>query len=101
MAASRRGFLAGTMALMGARNMSAAPAMQMPKRTLGKTGLKPTVLGFGCMTTSDPTRSPPGTESMWAYTHVPQQVRGDAGPDGVEATARPRSRVARAGVPAR
>lgn len=55
MAASRRGFLAGTMALMGARNMSAAPAMQMPKRALGKTGLKPTVLGFGCMTTSDPT----------------------------------------------
>jgi predicted aldo/keto reductase-like oxidoreductase len=25
----------------------------MPKRTLGKTGLKPTVLGFGCMLTSD------------------------------------------------
>lgn len=56
MAASRRGFLAGTMALMGARNISAAPAQgEMPKRTLGKTGLKPTLLGFGCMTTSDPT----------------------------------------------
>ena len=57
MAASRRGFLAGTMILMGARNMSAAPAQgtEMPKRTLGKTGLKPTLLGFGCMTTSDPT----------------------------------------------
>jgi phytoene dehydrogenase-like protein len=26
----------------------------------------------GQMTTSDPTRSPPGTESFWAYTHVPQ-----------------------------
>jgi len=26
----------------------------MPVRTLGKTGLKVTVLGFGCMTTSDP-----------------------------------------------
>lgn len=26
----------------------------------------------GQMTTSDPTRSPAGTESMWAYTHVPQ-----------------------------
>ena len=35
----------------------------------------------GQMTTTDPTRSPAGTESMWAYTHVPQQVRADAGPD--------------------
>lgn len=26
----------------------------------------------GLMSTSDPTRSPSGTESMWAYTHVPQ-----------------------------
>jgi phytoene dehydrogenase-like protein len=35
----------------------------------------------GQMTTSDPTRSPAGTESMWAYTHVPQPAatRGDAG----------------------
>jgi len=38
---------------------------------------------IGQMTTSDPTRSPPGTESMWAYTHVPQHPRGDAGPDGI------------------
>jgi phytoene dehydrogenase-like protein len=28
---------------------------------------------------ADPTRSPPGTETAWAYTHVPQRVRGDAG----------------------
>jgi phytoene dehydrogenase-like protein len=28
----------------------------------------------GQMTTSDPSRSPAGTESMWAYTHVPQQL---------------------------
>lgn len=33
----------------------------------------------GQMTTSDPTRSPSGTESFWAYSHVPQQVRSDAG----------------------
>jgi phytoene dehydrogenase-like protein len=26
----------------------------------------------GQMTTSDPSRSPAGTESLWAYTHVPQ-----------------------------
>ena len=31
------------------------------------------------MTTADPTRSPQGTESLWAYTHVPQRVLGDAG----------------------
>ena len=28
---------------------------------------------------TDPTRSPAGTETAWAYTHVPQQIRGDAG----------------------
>jgi phytoene dehydrogenase-like protein len=33
----------------------------------------------GQMTTSDPTRSPAGTESLWAYTHVPQRSVGDAG----------------------
>lgn len=30
---------------------------------------------FGQMTTSDPTRSPAGTESAWGYTHVPHGVR--------------------------
>jgi phytoene dehydrogenase-like protein len=34
---------------------------------------------MGQMTTADPTRSPAGTESLWAYTHVPQRVRNDAG----------------------
>jgi phytoene dehydrogenase-like protein len=33
----------------------------------------------GQMTTADPTRSPPGTESLWAYTHVPQRASCDAG----------------------
>lgn len=35
----------------------------------------------GQMTTADPCRSPAGTESLWGYTHVPQNVRGDAGGD--------------------
>lgn len=35
-------------------------------------------LVFGQMNVADPTRSPAGTETGWAYTHVPQQVRGDA-----------------------
>jgi phytoene dehydrogenase-like protein len=33
----------------------------------------------GQMTTADPTRSPEGTESLWAYPHVPQRVLGAAG----------------------
>jgi phytoene dehydrogenase-like protein len=37
----------------------------------------------GQMTTTDPSRSPPGTESAWAYTHVPQTVRADAGGQGI------------------
>ena len=42
----------------------------------------------GQMTTTDPSRSPAGTESMWAYTHVPQPhpaVR-DAGDGSVRGT---------------
>ncbi|MGH9107532.1 MAG: phytoene desaturase family protein [Acidimicrobiales bacterium] len=39
---------------------------------------RPFVL-IGQMTTADPSRSPAGTEVLWAYTHVPRQVRGDAG----------------------
>jgi len=54
MSATRRGFLAGGAGLLTASTLPAAPGT-MPKRTLGKTGLTPTVLGFGCMLTSDPT----------------------------------------------
>jgi len=44
------------------------------------TGLLPAkpFLLIGQMTTSDATRSPAGTESLWAYTHVPQDISGDA-----------------------
>ncbi|MFJ6940154.1 phytoene desaturase family protein [Streptomyces sp. NPDC101132] len=41
---------------------------------------------MGQMTTADPARSPAGTESAWAYTHVPQHVRGDAGGQGLSGT---------------
>jgi phytoene dehydrogenase-like protein len=40
-------------------------------------------LVLGQMTTADATRSPAGTESAWAYTHVPQRVRADAGGAGL------------------
>ena len=36
---------------------------------------------IGQMSTTDPSRSPIGTESLWVYTHVPQRPRGDAGGD--------------------
>jgi len=41
---------------------------------------------LGQMTTSDPTRSPAGTESLWAYTSLPQEVRSDGGDDGLDGT---------------
>jgi phytoene dehydrogenase-like protein len=34
---------------------------------------------IGQMGVADPTRSPAGTETAWAYTHVPQRVRADSG----------------------
>lgn len=40
----------------------------------------------GQMTTADATRSPLGTESAWAYTHVPHRVKADAGTDGLTGT---------------
>ncbi|MFE2877334.1 phytoene desaturase family protein [Streptomyces roseus] len=38
---------------------------------------------FGQMTTADASRSPAGTESAWAYTHLPQHITSDAGPDRI------------------
>ena len=35
-------------------NAAAATAPKLKSRTLGKTGLKVTTVGFGCMITSDP-----------------------------------------------
>lgn len=50
--------------------------------SLGLVPAAPFLLA-GQMTTTDPTRSPEGTESMWAYTHVPHRVRDDAGGEGL------------------
>jgi phytoene dehydrogenase-like protein len=43
----------------------------------GQIPAHPFVL-IGQMNKADPTRSPPGTETVWAYTHVPHSPRGDA-----------------------
>jgi phytoene dehydrogenase-like protein len=38
---------------------------------------------LGQMTTTDPSRSPEGTESVWAYTHMPRGVADDESADEV------------------
>jgi phytoene dehydrogenase-like protein len=71
--------LAGTVHLGGDLDQLGVQASQL---TMGYVPESPYVV-LGQMTTSDPSRSPAGTESAWAYTHVPQRVRGDAGADGI------------------
>jgi phytoene dehydrogenase-like protein len=41
------------------------------------------LLVFGQYARADESRCPPGKEVAWAYSHVPQRVRGDAGGDGI------------------
>jgi phytoene dehydrogenase-like protein len=54
----------------------------MAQVTAGAIPAEPFML-TGQMTTADPTRSPAGTESLWAYTHVPQEAAYDAGEGGI------------------
>ncbi len=54
MESSRRRFLAVGCALPSARGLAAPAAPKLEFRALGKTGLKVTSLGFGCMLASDP-----------------------------------------------
>jgi phytoene dehydrogenase-like protein len=49
---------------------------------MGRIPASPFVL-IGQLSTTDPTRSPPGTEALYAYTHVPRVVKGDAGDGSV------------------
>jgi phytoene dehydrogenase-like protein len=51
----------------------------------GTVPARPFVL-LGQMAAADPTRAPEGGESMWAYTHVPQRITGDAGDGSVRGT---------------
>ena len=83
-----------------------------PRPGRGRRGARASpFLLAGQMTTTDPTRSPTGTESLWAYTHVPQRdpratpatggIRGRLGPRRLRAVRRPDAgadRAARAGL---
>jgi phytoene dehydrogenase-like protein len=44
---------------------------------MGRLARRPFLL-VGQQSPVDPTRSPPGTETAWAYTHVPRHIRSDA-----------------------
>src|SRR5204862_6061494 len=68
---------AGTVHVAGSLDEMSDYAAQI---STGRVPAHPFLL-VGQMTTADPCRSPAGTESLWAYTHVPRQVRGDAGGD--------------------
>jgi phytoene dehydrogenase-like protein len=68
---------AGTVHLADSMDHLSEVAMQL---ATGHVPRAPFLL-IGQMTTTDPSRSPAGTESAWAYTHVPPRVRGDAGGD--------------------
>ncbi|WP_431963726.1 phytoene desaturase family protein [Actinacidiphila sp. bgisy160] len=52
---------------------------------MGQVPERPFLL-FGQMTTADGSRSPSGTQSAWAYTHLPHRVRGDAAGAGIAGT---------------
>lgn len=52
---SRRGFLAASLTSLAPAPQAPQLKQTLPYRTLGKTGMKVSVLGFGCMTTTDPT----------------------------------------------
>lgn len=64
---------AGTVHLADSMDELSLNAAQL---AVGRLPKRPFML-LGQMTTADPTRSPRGTESLWAYTDVPQQIRGD------------------------
>jgi phytoene dehydrogenase-like protein len=70
---------AGTVHLGGSMDELSVTANQLARRLVPAS---PFVI-LGQMTTSDPTRSPTGTESAWAYFHVPQAPKGDAGGEDI------------------
>jgi phytoene dehydrogenase-like protein len=72
----------GTVLVADSTDQLAASLQQLSAHTVPA---EPFLL-VGQMTSTDPTRSPAGTESMWAYTHVPQEIHHDAGDEGISGT---------------
>ncbi|GAA2604342.1 NAD(P)/FAD-dependent oxidoreductase [Dactylosporangium fulvum] len=60
----------------GTVHLGAEPYRYAADLALGRPPEEPFLL-VGQMTTADPTRSPAGTETLWAYTHLPPGVRPD------------------------
>lgn len=48
----------------------------------GRIPAKP-FLVMGQQQVTDPSRQPAGKDTAWAYTHLPRQIDGDEGPDGL------------------
>jgi phytoene dehydrogenase-like protein len=48
---------------------------------------------LGQMTTADPSRSPAGTESVWAYTHIPHELSTSADPELIAGVVKRMERV--------
>jgi phytoene dehydrogenase-like protein len=73
-------WIAPEVAGAGTIHLGADPLRYATDLALGRPPEDPFLL-VGQMTTADATRSPAGTESLWAYTHLPRGVK----PDEVEA----------------
>lgn len=77
--ASQPPYQPGTFHIADSTEQMVTALQQVASRSIPE---HPFMLG-GQMTTTDATRSPAGTESVWAYTHVPQEVERDLGGDGL------------------
>jgi phytoene dehydrogenase-like protein len=64
---------AGTIHLAGSVDEMTAFTSEIARRLVPT---HPFIL-LGQLSTADPSRSPEGTQSAWAYTHLPRQIRGD------------------------
>lgn len=77
--AARDAALAGTLHIADSLDEMTEGAAQLAMQRVPSRPF----LVVGQMTTSDPARSPAGTEVVWAYTHVPRTTRADAGGDHI------------------
>ncbi|GGM33404.1 phytoene desaturase family protein [Dactylosporangium sucinum] len=78
----------------GTIHLGADPHRYAADLALGRPPEDPFLL-VGQMTTTDPTRSPAGTETLWAYTHLPRGSK----PDDVDAQVARVERAMRAHAP--